>query len=117
MSLALLVATSLSCSAADPVFTNNYEEAIENKKSSVLVVFGSDWCGNCIKLKDEIDQINLEDYVVCIVDVEKRKDLGKEYKVRSYPTSIIMKNKKEVSRKIGYKKSDFERWIDQNRSK
>lgn len=117
MSLVLIVATSLSCLGAEPVFTNNYEEAIENKDSSVLVIFGSDWCGNCIKLKEDIDQFNLEDYVICIVDVEKRKDLGKEYKIRSYPTSIVMKNKKEISRKVGYRKMDFEKWIDQNRSK
>lgn len=111
----LLATISLGCFAAEPVFINSYEDAIENKNKTVLVIFGSDWCGNCIKLKEELNHFDLDDCIICIVDVEKRKDLSKEYGVKAYPTSVIIKNKKEISRKIGYKKLDFERWMNKNK--
>lgn len=113
----LLSVASLNCLAADPVFVNSYEEAVGFEDVPVLVIFGTKWCGSCNNLKNNMSKMNLDDYVVCVVDVEERKDLGAEYKVRSYPTSVVINNKKEISRKIGYKKNEFEKWVSQNRSK
>jgi thioredoxin-related protein len=98
--------------AAEPTFINNYEEAIRSD-GSVLVVFGTQWCENCVRLKKDINKINLDDYVVCVLDAEIESELSKQYKVKAYPTSIVFKKGTEISRKVGYKKFEFERWTKQ----
>jgi thioredoxin-like negative regulator of GroEL len=110
-----LFSFTTALSANEPVFVNNYEEAVKSKNA--VVIFGADWCGSCIKLKNEIKEINFDDYAVCVLDAEKEKNFSNQYKIRSYPTSIILKNGKEHSRKTGYKKSDYEIWLNQNRLK
>jgi len=111
----LLSVSSLVCFASDPVFVENYEQAVAFENQPVLIIFSVEWCGSCVNLKNNINKMNLNDYVVCIVDAEERKDLRMEYNINSYPTSLIIKNKKEISRKIGYRKFEFERWLKQNK--
>ena len=110
----ILMAFSTAVFAASPVFMDNYEEAVSSKNKNVLIVFGTDWCGHCVKLKKELNSLNLDDYVVCVVDAEERKDIRKKYSVSSYPTSIIINNEKEVSRKSGYDKA-YKSWLESNR--
>jgi len=106
---------STACFATPPVFVDSYEEAIESN-IPVLIVLGTDWCGACQNLKKEMKGLNLNGYVVCIVDLDKRKDLLSKHKVQFYPTSVILKDKKEVSKKVGYsKKADYQKWLDNNR--
>ena len=104
--------SAITSIAAEPVFVN-YEEAMESENS--VVIFGTDWCSNCVKLKKDLKNINFDKYVVCILDSEKEKDLSNQYQVNSYPTSVVIKKGKEVSRKIGYRKLDYQKWIDKNR--
>lgn len=101
--------------AGPPVFVDDYEQAVKRTDKSVLVVFGTDWCSHCKKLKNEKDSLNLDDYVVCMVDADANSKIAKKNSVSSYPTSIIVYEGKEVSRKSGYKKSDYQKWLDSNR--
>lgn len=100
---------------ADPEFVNDYEKAISTRGKNVLVVIGAEWCGGCANLKKGLRSMDLDDYVVCVVDAEERKDLVKKYSVSVYPTSVIAFNKEEVSRKKGYDKSSYDSWLDKNR--
>lgn len=102
-------------SAEQPIFTQDYESAMQSNQN-VLLIFGADWCGNCVKLKNDMYSINLDDYVICTIDADENKSLARKYKVRSYPTSIVIKNGNELARKIGYKKVDFENWVEKHRS-
>lgn len=101
--------------ASEPVFSKKYEEAVAKEDSNVLVIIGTDWCGYCNKLKRDLGSLNLDDYTVCVVDADKRKDLRVKYGVKSYPTSIIVRNNKEVSRNSGYDKEEYEKWLESNR--
>lgn len=102
--------------SSSPVFAKNYEEAINlSENKPLLIIFGTDWCGYCVKLKKEIKDFDLTNYVICFVDADERKDLAKKFQVRSYPTSFVVKNKEVKNKKTGYKKSDYSNWIDQNR--
>jgi thiol-disulfide isomerase/thioredoxin len=111
----VLAAISTTVFAASPVFVDDYEKAISNKDRNVLVILGTDWCSHCVKLKREVNSLNLDDYVVCVVDAEERKDIKKQHSVSSYPTSLILVNGKEVSRKSGYDKKSYEGWLESNR--
>lgn len=102
--------------SSEPIFADSYEEALKiSKDKPLLVVLGTDWCGYCVKLKNEIRNFDLTNYVICFVDADERKDLAKSFQVRSYPTSFILKNEVIKSKKKGYRKSDYSNWINQNR--
>lgn len=90
----------------------SYEQALE-KKENVLVIFGTDWCGACKSLKKDLPKLNLN-CDVCVLNAEKRKDLVEKYEIKSYPTSIILKNREVISKKIGYSKKDYKNWLEKN---
>lgn len=101
--------------ADGPVFVDQYEQAVGTADKSVLIVFGADWCGYCVRLKNDKESLNLDEYVVCFVDADKNPEMVKENSVSSFPTSIVMHDGKEVSRKTGYKKTEYQKWLDSNR--
>lgn len=114
--LALLLCFGLAnvSLSAPPVFENDYEKAVESE-GKVLVIFGTNWCRYCKYLKKDMDSLNLDNYTVCVIDAEKRKDLIKKHGLNSYPTSIILEQKKESTRKSGYEKKEYQSWLDANR--
>jgi thioredoxin-related protein len=102
--------------AAETTFVESYEKAV-SKDSNVLLIFGTEWCGYCKKLKNDLKSLNLSDYKICVIDAEKRKDLDQKYGIKSYPTSVIVRSNKEISRIIGYDKKEYKEWLDSNRQK
>lgn len=99
----------------DAIFSDSFEDSIQIKNKNIVVVFGTDWCGHCQNLKRDKNRINFDDYVVCFVDADERRDLARKNSISSYPTSVIFYNGKEVIRKKGYNKKDYQKWIDENR--
>jgi thioredoxin-related protein len=93
--------------------------AKENKY--VLVDFsGSDWCGWCIKLDEEVfSKTEFKDYaeknlVLVLLDFPRRRELPREvrerneqllkkYGVRGFPTVLILNPKGEVIGRTGYR--------------
>lgn len=81
----------------------------------LILIFSADWCGYCKDLKRDITSIKpLEQSIVCILDVEKNSALVDKYQIKGLPTSVIIINNKEHSRKSGYKKRDYETWLNGN---
>ena len=101
----------------------NFEDAkkqasLENK--SLLVDFtGSDWCGYCIKLKEEVfDKKEFADFakdkfILVELDFPSKKkqdpaikaqnaELGKKYRIQGYPTILLMDAKGRPFAKTGY---------------
>lgn len=118
LTLTLAIALGLltqSSTAAEPIHCDGYEQAIKNADRNVLVVFGTDWCSHCVRLKKDIKSLNLDDYVVCVVDADENKEIARKNKVSSYPTSVIFSEGKEIARKKGYTKGDYQGWLDSNR--
>lgn len=99
---------------SEPVVEGDYEKAISHKDKKVLIVFGADWCVYCAKLKTDLALKDLKDFVICEVNVDKREDLKKLYKVKSLPTVLILKNKKELSRIEGYDKNKFDQFLNKH---
>jgi thiol-disulfide isomerase/thioredoxin len=94
-----------------PVFVDKYEDAVAIQGKKILLVFGSEWCGYCTVLKRDLKDMKLDGYVVCIVDVDQRPDLKRLYHTSLLPTSVILKEGKEVSRKQGYSKDQYKNWL------
>lgn len=95
----------------EPEFLNQYEEAVSLKGKKVLLIIGADWCGGCVRLKKDLKSLGLEGYAVCVVDADERPDVCKRHSVSAYPTSLILSEGEEVSRKNGYEKRSYERWL------
>jgi hypothetical protein len=88
-----------------------------DKDQRVLLILGADWCIYCNKLKADMDTMDLSDYEVRVFNVDYNKDISARYRVSSLPTSIIILDGKEVSRKVGYIKSDYIKWLNSNKKK
>ena len=79
----------------------NEQEFNELIKGRILVDFYADWCGPCKMLSPNIDEIsNL--IKVIKVNVDLHEDLSREYGVMSIPCLVLLENKKEIKRNIGY---------------
>jgi thioredoxin 1 len=94
---------------------DNYEEVISSKNQNIILIFSADWCKYCNKLKGDIGNLDFGGYDHHIIDVDLNPDLKKQYSVKSLPTSILIKNNKEVSRKSGYDKKEYQKWLNINR--
>ena len=73
-------------------------------QGSVLVDFYSKTCGPCKMLSfilNDIDKNFGEKVKIIKVDFEENPDLIEEHKVEGYPTLVMFKYGKEVSRKSG----------------
>ena len=77
-----------------------------------LVDFFATWCGPCRMLAPVLEE--LEGIDVIKVDVEEERELGMQYKINVIPTLVLLKDKKEVSRKKGYMSlEELNSWINE----
>lgn len=102
----------------DAVITKTLEDAIsisENDNKPVLVIFSAEWCKPCRKLKQDINigkyNKELNNRIICFVDIENRPDLKKEYKVDSLPDSRVLVKMIEKNRIEGYNPSVYKEWL------
>ena len=69
-----------------------------------LLDFKAIWCGPCRIMEPIIEELKKEfgDKVEVVeIDVDKEPDEASKYGVMSIPTFIVLKDEKEVGRKIG----------------
>jgi len=83
-----------------------------------LIDFYADWCGPC-KVMEPIFKELEKDYQDKVefrrVDVDVENAFSSQYGVMSIPTFVILKDGKEVSRKIGaMPKEVIKNWINSN---
>ena len=87
----------------------------KSTKQPILVIFGSDNCSFCTKLKDDISNGQLTEYVdpyiICYVDLKDNGEYKTEYKISIIPDSRILVDNKEVSKAVGYNKNDYSKWL------
>lgn len=83
---------------------NNYEEFTEvTNKKTVFIVFYSNWCPICKKLKFTFYEV-LENYPnisVYYVDLYDNIDITKKIKITSTPTTILYSDGKMIDKYIG----------------
>lgn len=104
------------------IVAQNYQDAL--KKSSelgipVLVMFETDWCGWCKKMKQETlpntkVKAALKNYIIVHVNTDNNRFVARKFGVRGLPSYVIT-NYREANLKkgSGYKDADaFVKWLD-----
>lgn len=92
------------------VTSANFEEEVLNSEKTVLIDFYADWCGPCKMFSPVVEAIATEneDIKVVKVNVDDAQDLAIQYQVMSIPTTVVIKEGKEVNRAVGMvSKSDL----------
>lgn len=68
-----------------------------------ILKFEADWCNPCKQLTNELLGL---DFHIERVNVELLPELANEYKIRSVPTLVFIKDDKEVDRITGFVNKD-----------
>jgi thioredoxin-related protein len=100
--------------ANDNFILNSLDDAIrisETTQQPVLLIFGSESCKFCNKLKEDLTNSELKDYtdryIICYIDVHDNITLKNKYEVRAIPDTRIIKNKVQITKIVGYNKETY----------
>lgn len=125
-------AAAAAMHAAPEGWKDDFDAAVKAANDSgkhVLVDFtGSDWCGWCIRLTDEVfSQSAFKEYagdnlVLVKVDFPRRKEipesvmarnreLAQEFGVRGFPTIVLLDSDGEEVARTGYRRGGAEAYV------
>lgn len=89
-----------------------------NDEFIVLDVF-AEWCGPCKMMApffEEISELDeFKNVKFCKVNVDEEEEIAELFNVSAIPTFIILKNKQEIARKLGFiPKVGLISWVKEN---
>ncbi len=129
----IAISLTITSAFAGKMWETDFEKASANAKASnrymLLNFSGSDWCGWCIKLDDEVfSKKDFKNYakenLVCVLVDSPRSGLRKKlekqnnalktkYNITGFPSVLILDPSGEEIFKTGYKKGGPEKYIEQ----
>ncbi|MCC7087448.1 MAG: trypsin-like peptidase domain-containing protein [Pirellulales bacterium] len=76
---------------------------VSSPGDTVLLDFGADWCGHCVRMDPLVKQLAAEGYPVRQLDVDepKNKALADQLRVDGFPTFVMIVGGREVDRQVG----------------
>lgn len=132
LSLISLAGWQLSLFAGDDIWMTDFEaaksKAASEQKPMLLDFTGSDWCGWCVKLDKEVFSQDAfksyaeESLVLVELDFPRGKEqsealkkqnraLKEKYKIRGYPTIVILTPEGDLIEKTGYQRGGPEAYV------
>jgi thioredoxin 1 len=84
---------------------SDYDKSIKNGKLKVIKYY-AEWCGACKQMEPHFNKVAQDhkskaDFIAINVDHKELAPLFKEQKIEAVPTTIFLKNGKEVKRERG----------------
>lgn len=123
LTLTSLLLATVTLSFAGAGWNDDYDKAVAQAKAEKKLVFldftGSDWCGWCVRLENEVfskpefKAYAKQNLVLVEVDFPKRKNqtnklkqqnekLQATYAIRGYPTLVILNSEGKKVGELGY---------------
>lgn len=97
---------------------DNFDSEVMASDKPVFIDFWASWCGPCKMMLPVVGQLadEREDVKICKLNVDDEPDLAYKYGVSTIPTFVLIKDGKEVKRRIGVvAKAELDQFIDQNK--
>ena len=88
---------------------NNFDQEVISSKGKTVVDFWAPWCGPCKMFGPIFESASnmRDDIKFCKLNVDlDNKNISKDFKVMSIPTTILFEDGKEVKRNIGFLNED-----------
>lgn len=79
----------------------------EIKDGFVIVDFYAPWCGDCVRIKPILAELE-RDYKIHKVNIDENESLSNAFEIRRIPTLIFFKDGKEVGNRLVEPKSKTE---------
>jgi len=72
---------------------------------NTILYFTADWCNPCKKVRPIVEELNREQIIAkfFMIDADIENDMVSDFRVKSVPTFVLIKDNKEVSRTTGAK--------------
>ena len=136
LAVCIAAVAAIAATSTPKGFTDDLDAALAEAKKSGKYVYacfsGSDWCGWCKKLDKEVfsdkefDFIGAlsKDYIFVYIDSPNDKDLlseaakernpkfVKKYKIRGFPTALILNGDGETIEQTGYRRGGAKSYAD-----
>jgi thioredoxin 1 len=80
------------------------KDTIEQSKKPLIIKAYATWCPHCVKMEPVFKQLEKDlgqKYTFAELDTDKSRDLSIQLNIKSLPTFIFIKDKREVGREMG----------------
>ena len=85
---------------SEELHDSNFDEVTKGR--TIIVDFWAEWCGPCVQFKPIFKAASAEAKLgMYTCNVDANQVLAKRFKVMSIPTTIVLKDGKEVARQLG----------------
>ena len=103
-------------SKLNAVDDTNFDQAVLQSKTPVLVDFWASWCRPCLMAAPVLEEL-ADEYAdrltIAKLDVDQNAKTAARYNIMAIPNLIIFKDGKPVSQIVGYKpKAELKRDLD-----
>ena len=134
LSISILFLASAGAALASEGWTRDFDEALKKAQKEDLPILldfsGSDWCGWCIRLDEEVFSKEAfkkwakDRVVLCLLDFprdpkkvskeqrKKNKAVARRFNVRGYPTVLLLDSNGQLIARTGYRKGGAQAYIE-----
>lgn len=96
-----------------------FKENVYTTDKLILIYFGADWCGPCKSLGPVFQKVSeeIEDVDFIKINIDKAKEITKEFQVTAIPSLFLVRDKNIVTRAGGFmNKTELIDWINKNKN-